>query len=637
MKCENSEIQLVYGSKNKLLILAVTGYTDSGCKSLCDLLRLKDNPFVNIELDHVYRQDYFNKKKLKISQNYLKSEKWNEFYTIKISHIILATTFYMDSEVVDEAFDFVGKTLNISSGKLDDAKKEYIDLKKHYYSNVIERDCCRMEELERFFLSGKVALSDICRTINIFKDKVDVFENFLQSLDELKLELCRKLAVFDKHLYILLFQYFGFRIRKGCRIELKGKPIESNIHFIPQMIYKVINMYRLYDEHIGREDTRIVVETIRNPHEVDYLRSRFSNFYLLAVHKPQNGSLVGKVSSSEFLGYMSDMEAGKVKEALKNLDTYKKCDEEFLDKDVVKYWYAEDDASTAKEFWNVNVSRCIQQADVHLYNAKKSDTFIDLRVQLCWYLALMDHPGLFPPNEFERVMNIAFQAKLNSGCISRQVGAVVASIEYDILSVGWNDVPRGQTPCILRSVEGCLTCKSDDRDYSKYEKVSFYDEGSFRKSLYDVYSRQKGIVQSGALYKGWEGKIPLSYCFKDIQNKKDKSENQVHTRSVHAEENALIQVGKRAIAEGGILFTTSSTCELCSKKAAEMGISKIYYVDPYPGLATKHNLQYENSPELNQFYGAVGLGFYRLYTPVMPTKDELHFYLMQKKYREEIK
>ncbi|MEJ2065465.1 MAG: hypothetical protein P8X74_19665, partial [Reinekea sp.] len=75
--------------------------------------------------------------------------------------------------------------------------------------------------------------------------------------------------------------------------------------------------------------------------------------------------------------------------------------------------------------------------------------------------------------------------------------------------------------------------------------------------------------------------------------------------------------------------------ELCAKKASELGIKNIYYVDPYPGLASSHNLKYTTSPELKQFYGAVGMGFYRLYMPLLPMKEELYFLGAKKRNDEQ--
>lgn len=60
------------------------------------------------------------------------------------------------------------------------------------------------------------------------------------------------------------------------------------------------------------------------------------------------------------------------------------------------------------------------------------------------------------------------------------------------------------------------------------------------------------------------------------------------------------------------------------KKAYQLGISKIIYIDPYPGIATEHILQCGNhQPKLELFRGAIGRAFHRLYQPTMPFKDEL--------------
>ena len=111
-----------------------------------------------------------------------------------------------------------------------------------------------------------------------------------------------------------------------------------------------------------------------------------------------------------------------------------------------------------------------------------------------------------------------------------------------------------------------------------------------------------------------------------MQNEIDGEKNQVHTRSLHAEENAFLQISKHGGMKlrNGILFTTASPCELCSKKAYQLGISKIVFIDPYPGIATRHTLLVgRNSPELQLYRGAVGRAYHQLYQPIMPYKDEL--------------
>lgn len=63
---------------------------------------------------------------------------------------------------------------------------------------------------------------------------------------------------------------------------------------------------------------------------------------------------------------------------------------------------------------------------------------------------------------------------------------------------------------------------------------------------------------------------------------------------------------------------------MCSKKAYQLGIKEIVYIDPYPGIANEHTLATgDNPPTLTLFRGAIGKSYHKLYTPIMPFKDEL--------------
>jgi deoxycytidylate deaminase len=76
--------------------------------------------------------------------------------------------------------------------------------------------------------------------------------------------------------------------------------------------------------------------------------------------------------------------------------------------------------------------------------------------------------------------------------------------------------------------------------------------------------------------------------------------------------------------KGGILFTTASSCELCSKKAYQLGIKEIVYVVPYPGIAQNQIINSGNKrPTIKLFSGAVGRTYHKLYSPILPYKDEL--------------
>ena len=241
---------------------------------------------------------------------------------------------------------------------------------------------------------------------------------------------------------------------------------------------------------------------------------------------------------------------------------------------------------------------------------------------------LIKHPGLVTPTQIERCMQIAYNAKLNSGCLSRQVGAVVTNENFAIKSVGWNDVPEGQIACNLRDINSF--CKNKDKNsYSEFELT----DTDFCELLSEV--NQSIQSMDGDVLKGRQH----PYCFKNVYNTIKSEKNQVYTRALHAEENAFLQIAKYGGqgVKGGNLFTTASPCELCSKKAYQLGIKKIYYIDPYPGISQSHILNFgtniSKKPEMVLFNGAIGSAYTLLYTQRISYKDEL-FLLTDVSYKE---
>ena len=76
--------------------------------------------------------------------------------------------------------------------------------------------------------------------------------------------------------------------------------------------------------------------------------------------------------------------------------------------------------------------------------------------------------------------------------------------------------------------------------------------------------------------------------------------------------------------KGGTMYVTASPCVLCSKKAYQIGIRDIVYLDPYTDIAPDLILNCGfDIPNLRPFRGAIGSAFYKFYQPFMPYKDEL--------------
>jgi tRNA(Arg) A34 adenosine deaminase TadA len=155
----------------------------------------------------------------------------------------------------------------------------------------------------------------------------------------------------------------------------------------------------------------------------------------------------------------------------------------------------------------------------------------------------------------------------------------------------------------------------DDVSFSDFEK----NDPKLRAHLELKFKGREALREASGL--------ACPFCFRDAFNTIMKEKNQVHTRSLHAEENAFLQVAKRGSSGigKGVLYTTASPCELCSKKAYQLGIREVVYVDPYPGISMTHVLASgpkEVQPKLRLFGGAVGHAYHRLYEALLSIKDE---------------
>lgn len=269
-------------------------------------------------------------------------------------------------------------------------------------------------------------------------------------------------------------------------------------------------------------------------------------------------------------------------------------------------------------FYMQDIQNSTQNADIFLKNPFNKESSLQktkLKYQIVKYVSLIMHPGLVPPTKVEKCMQVALSAKVNSGCISRQVGAVVTDPEYNILATGWNNAPIPDAPCIYRNIKDLKVADSSEI----FSDLELNEKNIFKRHMncYD-FSNKKDVE------KILEG-IPAMYCFKSVYADIKNERNPSLSRAIHAEARAFSQCSRRDTI-GGCLFTTSSSCENCTMLAKEYRIKKIYYIENYPGIAKTHvNAigKTENRAKFILFEGVIGNAYAKLYTPVLPIKDEL--------------
>ncbi len=200
------------------------------------------------------------------------------------------------------------------------------------------------------------------------------------------------------------------------------------------------------------------------------------------------------------------------------------------------------------------------------------------------YIGLAESPGSIRPSPTELLMCTASNAALSSSCLQRQVGAVLTNDEFQVLSVGFNEVPPSEYGC-------------QDQHGQCYRK-RVRTERTFTCPSCKHISSELACPECGENFpkKALAGK-ELDLC-----------------RALHAEENAILQMAKHggSISAGTKLYTTTFPCLLCAKKIASLGIDEITYVDPYPFKQAKVFLR-NADVKMIPFEGVRAKAFQRLF------------------------
>jgi len=588
-------VENIFSLRSNFIIIGLTGRTGSGCTTVADILAEAnfDSLKTKYKLRHEGPIDN-NARKRRIVYDFI-SNNWVPYTIIKASDIIYFFAFQLEfSEIID--------AIAAEWNKIDGALKQTSHANKANYLDTIND---LLDSIKDEYSAISLEVRDLKDYLEkkSYKNETNfnILDNYikliLQKVPRLRNQIESKLSEKYRGKIPELLQNWGDNIRQYKSV-IPGTAMKDGPEAIAAMINLIIKLLRqrnrLYsDKEKAPQPTRIVIDALRNPFEILYFRERWSSFYCLSVNTPKD------VRHDKLMKY-------------RNLT----FDE------VIKIDKREEAKKQVRDsFQKIDIDRCLQLADVHLsHNGMNVYDNYELINQLFTYLSLMLHPGLVPPSPEERLMQIAYTAKLNSGCLSRQVGAAITDSNYSLKAIGWNSTPAGQVPCALRQL-GDLIEHMDLDAFSHHEQIN----KDFRTAMGALHLAYNRFCSTSNL-KG----IPLRYCFKDIHTTiaYKQTYNQVHTRSLHAEENAFLQIAKYGGEgiEGGKLFTTASCCEPCAKKAYHLGIKEIYYIDSYPGITLEHILMGGASgkgPQLKLFSGAVGRAYINLYNPLMPFKDEL--------------
>ena len=663
------DVNEFYKLRSEFIIIGITGRMRGGANLFADLLCADNNPFlgddIKAEIDLIKDQNLNEGLKYEILQNFISfddgaSKNWKQFELLEYKKVIFFQYLYDCYTTDGDFFSNITKTI-IQLGQYrnfkftrfgsSDESEKFIStelpkfFKRDYVKNHLSTfsfSCTTLEECLKSKDNNIICDFFFCETFT------KISNDFYSLLDSHSLILRQRLI----HMLSMLYRLNG-RINLSEIIEIDTRIKNGNFDIPSNNIYtiaKTINrLIKAYRDVNGFGN--IVIDSLKNSFEINYFKERFSAFYLVTVNKKEK-TRINDIKEKVNILYHHEVEKNK-----KEFDDNKKFDDtEYKVEDFKKGLFTSPD-----------IENCIQKSDYHIFiddefcepevslvskdgsenvsyieveqivkkevnnnfdqinNSKNAFVYKSLKLQTLKLICLIKQPGIITPSAIERNMHIAFNSKLNSGCISRQVGAVVTDKFYSVKSVGWNEVPEGQTPCSIRNIYDLKNGKNS-KAFTKFEKSNttvgvYRNEKTFKENATGDLNEESLSIQK------LQGRN-CPFCFKEFHNSFEGEKNQVHTRSLHAEENAMMQIAKYGgqSLKGGNLFTTASPCELCSKKAFQLGISNIFYIDPYPGIAKTQILSGGNSPESNpnlfMFQGAIGRGFNKMYEQFMNLKDE---------------
>ena len=227
------------------------------------------------------------------------------------------------------------------------------------------------------------------------------------------------------------------------------------------------------------------------------------------------------------------------------------------------------------------------------FGQKVSETFIEadfflrldthsvdlIETKLRRYLNLIFSSSVLTPTEHENAMYLASAAAGNSACLSRQVGACITSKDGDVLSVGWNDVPKPGG--------GVYSFKPQDLLNNTDKRCIHFEEGicyNDREKKVISENLTDKLIEEGLIKKDDKNKL------QQIIEKSRIKELIEFSRAVHAEMLAIINASQNTgnLVVNGNLYCTTYPCHNCARHIVAAGIKNVYFIEPYrKSLAVK--------------------------------------------------
>lgn len=280
-----------------------------------------------------------------------------------------------------------------------------------------------------------------------------------------------------------------------------------------------------------------IIDSLKNPEEIELLKATYGQiFWLIGVFAPYT------VRTKRLL-HDEDIDEDKISS-------------------IVEKDYREDNKS------GQNVRDVFYQADYFLRNDK--DNVKHLESSLKRFIEILFCIPVHTPTTDESSMYAAYAEAAKSACLSRQVGAAIVSHNGELIGLGRNDVPAYKG--------GLYNENHGDNDHRchAWRQQQCYNDAKKEKLYQQIYSQ---LHNNNLLSERAE----LSDIIKALKSTDVRSLIEF-SRAVHAEMDAITSVARthKAGLLGGTLYSTTYPCHSCARHIVASGITKVFYIEPYP-------------------------------------------------------
>jgi deoxycytidylate deaminase len=315
-----------------------------------------------------------------------------------------------------------------------------------------------------------------------------------------------------------------------------------------------------------------ILDSLKNPAEAFLLRRLYGNAFVL----------IGVVCSEPVRRQRLLANFFTLKDAKKN-ENKKKIDQ-----------FVRRDADDEEHKYGQHVTDTFHEADFFVDNTPEVDPQeADSRLigEFDRLFSIIVHQQIVRPSIEETAMHTAYSAKLQSSCLSRQVGASLVDRHGNVVATGTNEVPRagggvyGEETGPLLLENRCAFCHNGDK-------------GAFCSN--NVHQNELISEALDALF----GPAGLSHEEKELKlrtlRKTQLGGLLEFSRSVHAEMDALLSAARSGVSPvGSRLFVTTFPCHFCARHIVSAGVYEVQYIEPYPKsrALTLHGDAIETVPE----------------------------------------